>query len=310
MAKSDPFPACYYARRTAKIGAMRAFWLSWAVFLGSIAGLSAQISVEVVLEQDQFLRDESLPIKIRITNLSGQPVQLAQDADWLNFHVEYQEGRSVSRTGQVPANEPYTLQSAKTVTRQFNLMPYFDFTRVGRYAVSATVRIKNWDEEFSSAPKAFEISSGFRLWEQEFGVPGTNAPPEMRKYTLLQANYLSRLMLYLRVADTTDNQVYRVFPIGPLVSFSRPEAQLDKDSNLHVLSQVGPWSFIYMVVNPQGIVQTRSRYDYTDTRPVLRPREGKVIVSGGIRRITPEDVPPVPLEPSAASTNDTTVPKP
>jgi hypothetical protein len=125
---------------------------------------------------------------------------------------------------------------------------------------------------------------------------------------LQQANYLQRQMLYLRVADADDLQVFKVFPIGPLVSFSKPEAVVDKQSNVHVLSQTGGWSFIYIVTSPQGTVLVRQRYEYTDTRPVLRVNKaGKVLVVGGNRRVTSEDLPPPVVE---RSTNNVPEPKP
>lgn len=254
--------------------------------------------------------DEALPIKVRITNLSGQPIQLGHDPDWLNFQIQFEEPNATLHTAQIPANDPYTLQSAKTVVRQINLMPYFRFNRVGQYSISATIRIKNWDQDFTSAPKVIQIGSGFSLWEQEFGVPTTNSAPDMRKYTLLQANNANRLMLYFRLTDASETHIYRVFPIGQLVSFSKPEAQLDKDSNLHVLSQFGPRSFIYMVLTPQGEIQTRQCYDYSDTRPVLRPKNDKVVVTGGIRHITDEDIPPFHVDPPTRTTNATAKPKP
>src|SRR5947199_371866 len=87
-----------------------------------------------------------------------------------------------------------------------------------------------WRRE--SKPKNFEISKGARIWEQEFGVPTEGAAPEPRKYALQQANYLKRMMLYARITDLNENKVYKVFPIGPLLSFSKPEAQIDRASNL------------------------------------------------------------------------------
>jgi hypothetical protein len=282
---------------------MRSVWLSWAVLLSSIAWASAQIQVELILNQEQFLVAESIPVKIRITNLSGQPVQLGQDPDWLTFQVQNLERPSEVRVAKIPTNEPYTLQSAKTVVRQLDLIPFFDFSRPGQYTIAASLRIKNWNQEFFSNAKSFDVSTGFRVWEQEFGVPTSNAPPEMRKYALLQANYVKRLMLYLRLTDASESRVYCVMPIAPLVSFSRPEAQMDQESNLHVLSQAGASSFIYMVITPFGQVPTRHRYDYTETRPVLRPKDGKIIVMGGIRRMTTEDVPPNSQPYSAPSTN-------
>jgi hypothetical protein len=266
------------------------------MMLSSIAWAGAQISVDILVDQTQYLRDESVPVKVHITNLSGQPIPLGQEPDWLSFQVEYSENGSASCSAPVAASEPFTLQSAKAVMRQFNLMPYFDFSRMGRYTVTATVRIKSWNQVFQSNPKNIEISAGFNIWEHEFGVPSaTNGPPEMRKYSLLQANNQNRLVLYARVADITDTKAIRVLPIATLVSFSKPEAQIDQDSNLHILTQTGAWAFAYMVVSPQGDILVRQRFDYTQTRPILRPQNGKIVVFGGIRHLTTEDIPTSPM---------------
>jgi hypothetical protein len=113
----------------------------------------------------------------------------------------------------------------------------------------------------------------------------------LRRYVLQQANYLRKqLMLYLQITDRT-GKVYRVFPLGPMLSFGQPEAQVDKGSNLHVLYQNGPHSFSYTVVNPDGTVIVRQTYDYT-TRPRLTmDDEGQLKVAGGARRVTVTDVP-------------------
>src|SRR6185503_3087057 len=106
------------------------------------------------------------------------------------------------------------------------------------------------NEEISSKPRMFQIVRGTKLWEQEFGVPGPAGTPEARKFILQQANYQKSLKLYLRITDGSDNVVYRVFPLGQLVSFSQPEAQIDKASYLHVLFQTGARSFLFQVVSP------------------------------------------------------------
>ncbi len=297
---------------------MKRYFVFLALWLGSLLWAGAQVSVEVLMDQEQFLRDESLPLKVRINNLSGQTLLLGQDTDWLTFQVLNQNGLNVTKTGPVPVQEEYALQSAQAAIRRVDIMPYFDLSRPGRYSVTATVKIKQWNQEFTSRPKSFEIASGFKIWEQEFGVPGSKGPPEVRKYTLEQANYVKRMMLYLRLTDAKDSQVYRVLPLGPLVSFSRPEAQVDKSSNLHVLSQAGGWGFIYVAVNPQGTVLLRQRYEYTATRPVLRSTEdGRVVVVGGIRKVNEDDFPPPIIEPATnevaapkTATNNVAAPKP
>ena len=47
----------------------------------------AQVSVEVILPQEQFLRDESLPAKVRVTNRSGQPIDLGAEPNWIVFTI-------------------------------------------------------------------------------------------------------------------------------------------------------------------------------------------------------------------------------
>ena len=125
-------------------------------------------------------------------------------------------------------------------------------------------------------------------------VSGTNATPEVRKFVLQQANYLkSQLRLYVRLTDASGARTFRVFPIGPMVSFGRPEPQVDKFSNMHLLYQSGPHSYTYTVINPNGEMIARRTYEYVDKRPRLAPdAEGKVLVTGGVRRPTASDIPP------------------
>jgi len=275
--------------------------------LASVSSLTAQVTVEVLFDQEQFLRDESLPAKVRITNHSGQTLPLGKQPDWLTFAMESRDGAVVSKLGEVPVQEEFSLESSMVAVRRVDLMPYFELSQPGRYRVTAILKIKQWNVDVSSKPKLFEIVRGTKIWEQTFGVPDSGAPPEVRKYALQQANYLKRLLLYVRLTDETENRVFKVFPVGPLVSFSRPEVQLDKRSNLHLLFQIGARAFIYAVINPDGQIVVRQTHDYARTRPVLKSQEdGQIFVSGGTRRITADDL---PASSGAGSTNDVPAPR-
>jgi hypothetical protein len=133
---------------------------------------------------------------------------------------------------------------------------------------------------------------GAKFWEQDFGLPkssdSTDTVPEVRKYVLQQANYLKgKLRLYLRLTDATGTKVFRVVPIGTILSFSRPEPRIDKLSNLHLLYQNWAHSFSYTVFNPDGEVLEQQTYDYVETRPRLFVGEdGRISVQGGVRRVT------------------------
>jgi hypothetical protein len=143
------------------------------------------------------------------------------------------------------------------------------------------------------------VINGAKLWSQVFGVPlppgVTNRPPEVRKYTLEEANYLrSQLRMYVQVSNESGTTIFKVRPIGPMVSFSQPEAQLDQSSNLHVLYQSGAASFIYSLINPDGDMVRQEIYDYINVRPRLHVGDdGSITVFGGVRRVRPQEITPV-----------------
>ena len=80
-------------------------------------------------------------------------------------------------------------------------------------------------------PVAFTITSGAKVWEQDFGVrtraPDGSSTLEVRRYALVQSMNQKRVTLYCRVTDAGEVRVFRVFALGPLLTFSHPEAQVE-----------------------------------------------------------------------------------
>jgi hypothetical protein len=269
--------------------------------LASLPNAPAQVvSVQVTLDQEQFLPGESLPVAVRIFNNSGQPLHLGADADWLTFNVESVDNNAVvMRNADPPVTGEFDVGSSEVATKRLDLVPYFTLTHAGRYRVVATLHIKDWSADVASPAKEFDIIDGALLWSRDFGVPlpagATNQPPVVRKYTLEEANYLRKqLRMYVLVSDQSGSRILKVSAIGPMVSFSRPEAQLDGASNLHVLYQSGGQSFIYSVINPDGDITQQEIYDYVGTRPHLGVNtDGDIVEQGGARRVKPGELPAV-----------------
>ena len=86
---------------------------------------SAQITVEVVLDQQQFLPAESLPVAVRITNRSGQPMHLGVETNWLTFSVSAVDNFIVPRIADPPVLGEFDLDSGKMATKRLDLAPYF-----------------------------------------------------------------------------------------------------------------------------------------------------------------------------------------
>jgi hypothetical protein len=257
----------------------------------------AQVTVDVVLDQEQFLPSESLPVAVRITNRSGQPLRLGVNPDWLTFSVEAVDGPVVVKKADVPVQSEFDLGSSEMAIKHVDLAPYYSLTREGTYRVTAMVRIKDWNVVIPSTPKTFNVIDGAKIWSQTFGLPlpagVTNVAPEVRKYTLEEANYLhSQLRMYVQVSDDSETRIFKVRAIGPMVSFSQPEAQLDHLSNLHVIYQSGARVFTYSVISPNGDILRQEMFDYLNTRPRLHTDDnGDITVIGGVRRVKPEDTP-------------------
>jgi hypothetical protein len=269
--------------------------------LVSLFNAPAQVvTVQVTLEQEQYLPGESLVATVQVVNNSGQSLHLGADANWLTFTVEAADDNFVvMKNADPPVAGEFDLGSSLVATKRINLAPYFVMTQAGRYRVVATVHIPEWSADVRSPAKEFDIIDGAQLWAQDFGMPVpagvTNELPVVRKYILEEANYLRKqLRMYVLVSDQTGTRILKVSAIGPMVSFSRPEAQLDHASNLHVLYQSGAQSFLYSVVNPDGGITQQEIYDYVKSRPRLAVDDaGNIVVQGGVRRMKPGELPAV-----------------
>lgn len=266
------------------------------LLFASLGRVSAQVTVEVITDQDEFLPGETIRVVARITNRSGQTLKFGPDRGWLKFAIQAKEGYVATKNGEPPIDTEFTLQSSERADVRLDLAPYFQLSRTGHYSITATVAVAEWKRKVASNPKGFDVIKGARIWEQEFGVPkspgDTNAEPEMRLYALQEANYLrSHLILYVQVTDSA-GKVNKVQPIGPMISFGQPDAKVDKMSNLHVLYQTGPHTFSYTITTPDCEIIARRTYEYTSRPRMVADAQGNITVDGGTRRISPDDLPP------------------
>lgn len=260
------------------------------------AGALAQIRVELTFGQETYLPHEAMYAEVRIINSSGRTLVLGKDPDWLTFNIEPVEGGAVKMRKPVDVQGEFELPNAARATKRVNLAEAYELTRFGRYNIFATVHIPEWGESFAAAKgRPVGIATGTTLWEGTFGVPSDNRGerPEVRKYQLVQANHLKRLSFYVRITDESGGETFKLFPIGGVVGLTRPEPQLDKWSNLHLFYQDAARSFRYFVVTPDGLLLTRQIWDLSDTRPALTVNaEGRISVTGGVRRVSSTDLPP------------------
>ena len=255
--------------------------------------LAQQVSVEVFIDEDEYLANESFEVRVRVTNHSGQTLHLGKEADWLTFTVGSINKKIIPRYGEVPVVSPFVLENDQKGTLHVNLAPYFGMEEPGRYRVIASVNFRELGVLAKSEPVGFYIIKGFTVWSKEFGVPkragDVSGPPEVRKYTLQKTSK----KLFLRVSDPTGVKVFKVMPLDGAVSSGTPQTQLDKEGNLHLLYQAGPRSFYYCVIDPDGDLLLRQTHIYHESRPPMLERDGKgnIQTKNGARQPAPTDFP-------------------
>ncbi len=254
----------------------------------------AQIQVDLSFPQQQYLAYEPIIAVVKISNVSGQTLNFKKDDNWLDFTMETKTGRIIPKDAEIPQQEDFSIQSGEVGILRVDIQPCYNAVSPDRYTVVANVRIKGWDKVFTSKEETFDIVTGIKIWEKEFGVPSADGenPPEVKKYTLLLANFKDHLRLYFRLSNAGEDKVDKMTYMGNLTSIGKPEANLDKFNNLHVLYQVGAKAFRYSVFSPEGRLFIKETHDYTISRPRLwLDQDGRIYVRGGARRITSEDIP-------------------
>src|SRR5581483_7211969 len=119
---------------------MKFFLPYLAIALLAFSASAQIITVEIKLDQDQFLPGETLPVTVRVVNNSGQTLHLGADADWLRFNIVSADNNSaVIKNSEPPVIEPFDLESSHVATKHLDLAPYFQLKHAGRYRVVAGI---------------------------------------------------------------------------------------------------------------------------------------------------------------------------
>ena len=267
-----------------------------------------QVQVHVIMGQEQYLPGEAINLKVRVVNHSGHTLRFGEDNSWLHLSVQESDSSVVARLSEVPVQGEFVLPPSKMATKELNIEPHFALNRPGQFSVSASVHIEEWNQSITSAAEPFNIVSGTRLWEKTFGLASSEPgrAPEVRKYLLQQANYLkAHIRLYARVTDGQEEHTYGVVPIGPMTSFSRPKAVLDRESNLHILYLSGPRIATYCKISPDAEVLEFEKREYSNNRPRLSASEdGTITIQGGVRVSPPPSNAPPATEPESSGARE------
>ncbi|MBM3847422.1 MAG: hypothetical protein FJ405_14215, partial [Verrucomicrobia bacterium] len=239
----------------------------------------AQVTLDIQIPQKQFLRNQTLPVALRIENKTGQPLKVGEQVDWLSISVETFDGKVVTPSRELIGGGQFDLAAAESVRKVVDLSESFDFSNPGTYRMTAFARFPSANQTAQSSSISFEIIRGAQLWEEVCGVSLPDGGRRVVRYSLQQAYHQKALTLFVRVADESDSVTPRVVELGPTASFSTPQATTDPAGSAHVLFQSGAKTYEYRRIDPTGVIGVREAIELTGQRPRLgRDAEGKVSV--------------------------------
>ena len=265
--------------------------------LGPVVALNAQgLQVVMVTEYREYLPNEPLNVRLSIKNISGEPVILGQDKDWIKFTIFDLDLKPVHHRGSVPAGEVFVVDDKNSVDKYFNIGPFFNLSDAGRYSIQAHIKVRRWKETISASAPAVRVVRGVSIMTLRQGIPdliNKSKKPEIRAYTLIRKRNQGRTHLYVRVEEEKGKAVYNVQPLGGIVSFAKPEFHLDQSRYAHAIFQNGSRSYLYCVIDSDGEMSKRQTYEiYRQVRPTFSLDDrGDIVVRGGRRVTSDSDIP-------------------
>ncbi len=265
-------------RITLLLGMLFALWMT--------GPLRAQILVDLSIKRTLYIAYEPLLATVRITNLSGNRLLLAdvEGKKWFGFEIETLDGRPIPPSDPNYEIAPLQIESGESISRTVNLTQLYPLSDFGSYRVRASVYSTELANYFSSPPLTIEITEGRLIWQQTVGVPGVESGAgSSRTISLLSHRLPERTDLYLRIEDKSVGLVYCTHRLGDFIAYGKPDVALDSVNTIHVLQNAAPHLFIYSKVALDGKILERTSFQAPKDRPQLkRSAEGSVVVVGGI----------------------------
>ena len=302
--------ACVRTRRSHPDNLRRV--LPWFCILFFAVGAEAQVQVDLKFKRLQYIAHEPVVAIVTITNLAGRDIELhnADGQSWLGFEITGSEEQPIAPLSEANREPPLKIQAGQRVTRQIDLTPLYPVYEYGAYHVRTNIYFADLGKFFYSGTRVFEVTDARPIWQQTVGIPdGAGASGDVRTYSLMTNRFPDHTSLYVRVQDKDTGVVYATYSLGRTISFEQPQAEIDRDNQLHVLHCAAPRAWSYARIGLNGELLTHSSFMETKTRPhLVHSGKGEVAVQGGIVEAPPQSsgnkAPNLSARPPGAPTNN------
>jgi len=260
----------------------RWLWLVCLVLLWPAVS-RAQLSVVLSAEKSNFLLYEPLTLSVKVTNISDDPISLANEGgrSWLTFLIQTADRRKVRAETPIQT-EPIVLPPGRSKVLSVNITPHYAIRESGQYAVQASVELSG-QRSFLTDGLVLNVGRGEVVWTKSYVEGGTQ-----RVVSLIRFTDMKDTSLYLRVEEPRENLVFTTFKLGRMISFTNPEVRIDSFRNIHILHPVGARLYRYTQTDPNGqLIQQEDRETGATPLTLRTLEDGRVEFVGG-KKMTPE----------------------
>ncbi len=261
--------------------------------LALAAQASAQVSINLVINNASFLQYEAVYAKVTLKNFSAHPLAFGESKELqgrLKFEIEGPfTGFAKQISDELPPMIGVILMPGEQKTMSFVLSKYYKLQQLGKYKTTAFIEHPQLNAPYESNACFFSIISGNLLLERSFGLPDFSAQTEAsakiiktRKYRILDFFDGRNKVYALSVED--DKMVYAVKRLGfDMGAALKPTCEVDSLSRMNILLPINPKIFAYYVYSTDGTLEKRDIFIKTSTTPTLvaDKNDGTVMVVGG-----------------------------
>lgn len=263
-----------------------------------VHSVSAQVSLTVEADRERYIAYEPVEMTVTVRNDTGNRLYFGEKGEYgaLRLVVTNLRGEPVGTlTGKVNPAAGLLLPTGarKSITVPIN--SYFNVKAHGDYEVRARLTHRRLPTDFLSERVFFQVRDGAPLWERTVGMPVSTDSAQvipMRHCSVNVFHSDGRDICFLRIQD--DDYVYATVRLGPRVKSVDPQCEVDARSRIHILMQVEPRFFRYLVYDLNGELEKKAVYmaelsgpqklfiTRDDVPHLIRdPDIGRVMVSGG-----------------------------
>ncbi len=209
----------------------------------------AQLDVRMTPVRQDYLLGEAISLKLTLVNSSDQHLHLknTDDRKWLHFTVNCAN----SPDGVTPIASPLfpevTMTPGSTRSFELNIKPFFNFSRMGNYSITATVRMPDGVSTYSSNRASINLSLGASM--RSFNIQNKGRKLQLHAKMLHTDN---TDCIFGQVIDANSGVALNACYMGRFLNFMTPIIVIDRNQNMHLLCQSTPKYYTYAIMNPQG----------------------------------------------------------